>query len=119
VFHIKYPTCNKEYVSQTGESLKLGFCKQLKYTTTHNLHSVYAPHVLNHQHQHGPIQDTMEIRTPARKSTRMNSMGLCYTKTYQQEGLLTTEHNFGILNPLDCIACDMQPQCTRLRSTVD
>jgi len=100
MFHIKYPNCNKEYVSQTGESLKLGFCKQLKYTTTHNPHLVYALHVLNHQHQHGPIQETVELRSPTRKSTRMNSMESCYTKTYQQQGLLTTEHNFGILNPL-------------------
>jgi hypothetical protein len=60
MYHIKYLTSNKEYVSQTGESLKLGFCKQLKYTTTHNPHSVYALHVLNHQHQHSPIQDTVE-----------------------------------------------------------
>jgi len=76
MFHIKYPTCKEEYVSQTGESLKLGFCKQLKYTTTHNQHLVYALHALNHQHQHGPIQDTAELRTPARKSTCMDSMEL-------------------------------------------
>jgi hypothetical protein len=36
MFHIKYLTSNKKYVSQTGESLKLGFHKQLKCTTTHN-----------------------------------------------------------------------------------
>ena len=109
MYHIKYFTSNKEYVSQTGESLKLGLCKQLKYTTTHNPHLVYTLHVLNHQYQHGPIQDAVELRTPARKSTRVNSMESFYTQTYQQQGLLTTEQNIGILNPLECIACDMQP----------
>jgi hypothetical protein len=79
MFHIKYLTSKKEYVSQTGESLKLGFHEQLKYTTTHNLHLVHALHVLNYQHQHGPFQDTVELRTPARKSTRVNSMVLCHT----------------------------------------
>lgn len=64
MYHIKYLTSDKEYVSQIGQSLKLGFHKQLKYTTTHNQHSVYALHVFNHQHQHGPIQDTVELKTP-------------------------------------------------------
>jgi hypothetical protein len=99
MYHIKYLTSNKKYVSETGKCLKLGFCKQLNYTTTHNLHSVYDLHVLNHQHQHAPIQDTVELRTPTRKGTCVNNMELCYTKTYQQQGLLTTKQLWHIKSP--------------------
>ena len=57
--------------------------------------------MLNNQHQNGPIQERMELRAPARKSTRMNSMESYYTQTYQQQGLLTAEQDFDVLNPLD------------------
>ena len=54
------PSSNKAHVGQTASGLKLRFCKHMKYITINSPCSAYALHV--HQHQYGPIQDTMNSR---------------------------------------------------------
>jgi hypothetical protein len=79
IYNIRYLACNKTYVGQTRRSLKLRFREHVRYIKTNNPQSAYALHVLNHCHQYGPIEETMKLLSPARKSTHMNCLESLYT----------------------------------------
>jgi hypothetical protein len=63
-------------------------------------------HILNLQHQNGPVQDTMVLITPAYKNARMKCLESYNIQIYQQRGLWTDEHNVSELNPIYEIAHD-------------
>lgn len=83
------------------DEVKIKIPRAHKYIKPTNPQSaVYTLHVLNHQRQYGPIQETRELITPARKSTRMSCLESYYIQTHQQKDLLVEEQNIGELNPL-------------------
>jgi hypothetical protein len=56
-------------------------------------------HILNHQHQFGPIQDTMDLIVTT-QGTCMNCWESYSIQNYQQQNLLTEEQKLGKLNLL-------------------
>jgi hypothetical protein len=53
--------CNSHYVGQTGRNLTARFLEHTRYIKKNELKSAYALHILNNQHEYGPIQDTMHL----------------------------------------------------------
>jgi hypothetical protein len=116
IYNIKCLTCNKAYVGQTRRNLKLRFCKHITYIKTNNPQSAYALHVINHCHQCGSIEETMELLSPTRKSTCMNCLESYYIQMYQQKCLLIDEQNIGEIKPLYNIVHEIPSQCTCVKT---
>jgi hypothetical protein len=53
----------------------------------------YATHILNNNHQYGPIEETLQLIMPCSKGTRMNCLENLYIQKYQKLGLLMEEQN--------------------------
>jgi hypothetical protein len=71
-------------------------CKQL----TNNPKSACAMHILNNQHEYGPINSAMDLLKPCAKGKRLNSWKNYYIQEYQMKGQLVGEQNAQEVNAL-------------------
>jgi hypothetical protein len=77
VYAIFCVTCGKVYVRQTSRRLNLRFKDHTHYIRYNNPLSAYTLHILQHQHEHGPIDQTMTLLKPVTNtslSTPMNNI---------------------------------------------
>jgi hypothetical protein len=62
----------KIYVGQSGRSIAVRYREHVRYIRTNTLHSVYAMHILNNQHEYGPSEYTLQMLQRCHKGTLMN-----------------------------------------------
>jgi hypothetical protein len=93
IYSLKCSTCNRFYIGQTGREIETRFKEHHRYIRTNNPKSAYAMHILNNDHQYGPIEDTLQLIIPCNKGTRMNCLRNLYIQQYHKLGLLMDEQN--------------------------
>ena len=64
IYTLTCMTCNKVYVGQTSHCLKQQYKEHTCYIKSNNPQSAYAVHILNNQHEYGPIEKTMTLLKP-------------------------------------------------------
>jgi hypothetical protein len=98
-------TCNKAYVGQTSYSLKLHYKEHAHYIKSNNPQSAYALHVLNNQHEYGPIEKTRTLLKPL-KNTLLIPYKHSFIQSLHKAGKLISELSPGEPNPLLQLAID-------------
>jgi hypothetical protein len=93
IYSLKCSTSNHIYVGQTGHNLKTRSKEHHRYIRTNNPKAAYAMHILNNNHQYGPIEETLQLITPCNKGTRMNCLENFYIQLHQKLGSLIEEQN--------------------------
>jgi hypothetical protein len=86
-------TCNKAYVGQTSWSLKLRYKEHARYIKGNNPQSAYALHILNNQHEYGPIEKTMTLLKPLKNTSLLTPYELLSIQSYHKAGKLILEQN--------------------------
>jgi hypothetical protein len=99
IYAIKYNTCNKNYVGQSGRHITTRHKEHIRYIKTNNPASAYATHILN-IHEYGTANDTLKLIQPYRKSKKMNHWENKYIQIYRHHNLLITEQQINEPNPL-------------------
>ena len=61
IYRIQCNTCNRSYVDQSGRSISVRYKEHMGYIRTNSPNSAYAQHILNHQHEYGPPEQTLHL----------------------------------------------------------
>ncbi|XP_023722175.1 uncharacterized protein LOC111872459 [Cryptotermes secundus] len=72
VYKLTCLECQQVYIGQTGRKLITRYNEHVRCIRFNKEDSAYAQHILNRQHQYGPISQTMELIEVARKGKLMN-----------------------------------------------
>jgi hypothetical protein len=70
---MKCKSCQLSYIGQTGRNFKARYKEHIRLIRTNNPNTKYAQHILDPQHDYGPIADTMDILHIERKGQLMNT----------------------------------------------
>jgi hypothetical protein len=99
-------TCKLAYVGQTSRSLKLRYQEHIRYIRNNTPHSAYAQHILNNQHEYGPMDNLMTLLKPLNNKTMLTPHENLFIQSLHQAGQLIPEQNPGEKNPLLQLAID-------------
>ena len=72
IYQIQCNTCNKSYVGQSGRSISVRYEEHIRYIRMNSPNSAYAQHILNHQHEYGPPEQTLHLLKSCTKGGIMN-----------------------------------------------
>jgi len=101
IYKLKYNTCNKAYIGQSGISIIVRHTEQVvQYIWTNNPTSAYALYILNNKHDYGTTEETLELLKPSHKYTRMNCWKTFYRQLFHQHSTLINEQQVNDINPL-------------------
>ena len=64
IYQLTCNACNLSYVGQTSHSLNIRFQEHIRYNRYNNPQSPYAYHILQNQHEYGPMNSTMTLLKP-------------------------------------------------------
>jgi hypothetical protein len=73
IYEIKFNTCNKKYVGQSGRPITTRHKEQIRYIRSNNTTSAYAAHILNNRHEYETADNTLKLIYPCRKGQKMNN----------------------------------------------
>jgi len=93
-------TCNKAYVGQTSQNLRQRYKEHTRYIKNNNLQSAYALHILNNQHEYGPMEKTMTLLKPVKNTSLLTPYEQFFVQAFHKSGMLVSEQNPGEPNPL-------------------
>jgi hypothetical protein len=99
IYSIQCNTCKRHYVGQTGRNLATRFTEHTRYIKNNDPKSAYALHILNNNHEYGPIHDTMHLLKTCSKVRSMTTMENFYIQTFHKQGILI-EEQYATENPL-------------------
>ena len=91
--------CNKAYVGQTSRNPKQRYKEHTRYIKNNNPQSAYALHILNNQHEYGPIEKTMTLLKPLKNTSLLTPYEQSYIQAFHKSGRLVSEQNPGEPNP--------------------
>jgi hypothetical protein len=100
IYSLRCNTCNSHYVGQTGRNLMARYTAHTRYIKNNEPKSAYALHILNNQHEYGPMQDTMNLIKSCKKGRHMNITENLYIQLFHREQLLIDEQYVMEINPL-------------------
>jgi len=92
--------CNKAYVGQTSRNLKQRYKEHNCYIKNNNPQSAYALHILNNQHEYGPMEKTMTLLKPIKNTSLLTPYEQFFIQAFHKSGRLISEQNPGEPNPL-------------------
>ena len=99
IYGIKCCTCNQWYIGQTGRSLSTRHKEHIRYIRQNQTTSAYAMHILNNNHEYGPITETMRLLKHCKKSTTMNCWEDLFIQKYKEDKLIRQQQT-SETNPL-------------------
>jgi hypothetical protein len=99
IYGIKYNTCNQWYIGQTGRNLNARHKEHIRFIRQNQTISAYAMHILNNNHEYGPITETMRLLKHCKKSTTMNCWEDLFIQQYKEDKLIR-EQQTPETNPL-------------------
>ena len=109
IYQLSCNTCNQSYVGQTSRSLNIQFQEHIRYIRYNNPQSAYALHILQYQHEYGPMCSTMTLQKPPNNPNLLLPCEQHYIQTLHNEGTLIPEQNPKETNPLFQTAINPQP----------
>ena len=71
-----------------------------RYIKNNNPQSAYALHILNNQHEYGPMEKTMTLLKPVKNTSLLTPYELFFIQAFHKSGRLVSEQNPGEPNPL-------------------
>ena len=84
----------------TSRSLSLWFQEHIRYIRHNNPQSAYALHILQNQHEYGPLNSAMTLLKPLNNPNLLLPYDQYYIQTLRHEGKLIPEQNPGETYPL-------------------
>ena len=100
IYSLSCITCNNEYVGQTSHSLKLHYKEHVCYIKYNNPQSAYALHILNSQHEYGPIERTMTLLKPLQDTSLLTPYKHFFMQSLHKARKLISQQNPYEPNPL-------------------
>jgi hypothetical protein len=100
IHEVKYKTCNKKYVGQSGRPITTRHKEHIRYIRSNNTTSTYAAHILNSRHEYGTAKNTLKLIHPCRKGQKINNWENFYIQMYRPLDRLITEQQVNDPNPL-------------------
>jgi len=104
IYALTCMTCNKAYVGQTSRSLKQRYKEHTFYIKSNNPQSAYALHILNSQHEYGPIDKTMALLKPLKNTPLLTPYEHFFMQSGRKARRLIFEQNPGEPNQLHQMA---------------
>jgi len=99
IYKLTCMTCNKAYVGQTSQNIRHRY-KEHTRCIKNNPQSAYALHILNSQHEYGPMEKTMTILKPVKNTSLLTPYEQFFIQAFHESGRLVSEQNPGEPNPL-------------------
>ena len=93
-------TCNKAYMGQTSRNLRQRYKERARYIKNNNPQSASALHILNNQHEYGPMEKTMTLLKPVKNTPLLTPYEHFFIQAFHKSGRLVSEQNPGEPNPL-------------------
>jgi hypothetical protein len=87
LYGIKCSACNQWYI---GRSLNTRHKEHISYIRQNQI-SAYAMHILNNNHEYGPITEPMRLLKNCKKSTTMNCWEDLFIHQYKEDNKLIRE----------------------------
>jgi hypothetical protein len=110
IYALTCNTCQQIYVGQTSRSLKLWFQEHTRYIRKNSPQSAYALHILENQHEYGPISTTMTLLKHIRTPSLLLPYELYHILSSRKNGTLLNEQGTGDPNPLIQLALNPSQQ---------
>ena len=83
-----------------SRSLKQSYKEHTRYIKSNNPQSAYALHILNNQHEYGPIEKTMTLLKPLKQPSLLIPYEHFFIQSLHKTGRLISEQHAGEPNPL-------------------
>ena len=112
IYQLTCNTCNLSYVGQTSRNLKIRFQEHIRYIRSNNLHSAFAQHILQNQHEYGQMNSIMTLLKPLSSPSMLIPYEQYSIQTLHQEGKLIPQQYPGEPNLLFQTAINPQPPHT-------
>ena len=93
-------TWNRAYVGQTSRSLKLCYKEHAHYIKSNNPQTAYALHILNNQHEYGPIEKTRTLLKPLKNTSLFTPYKHFFIQSLHKAGKLISNLSPDEPNPL-------------------
>jgi hypothetical protein len=106
IYSLTCNTCQQGYVGQTNRSFKLRYQEHTRYIKNNNPQSAYALHILQNQHEYGPMNTTMNLSKPYSTPSLLTPHEQFFIQSLHKEGRLISEQSPGDPNPLIQLAID-------------
>jgi hypothetical protein len=100
VYTISCKTCQKTYVGQTSRMLRTRHQEHIRYIRNNDPKSAYSLHILNQNHEYGPIQDTMKLIKGVEEQTMLLPLEQLYIHTLHNKDELIPEQTPQENNPI-------------------
>jgi len=100
IYTISCKTCQKAYVRQTSRKLSTRRQEHIRYIRNNDPKSAYSLHILNHNHEYGPIQDTMTLIKGGEKQSMLLPLEQLYIHTMHNKDELIPEQTPHEHNPI-------------------
>jgi predicted GIY-YIG superfamily endonuclease len=106
IYALTCKTCKHKYIGQSSRDLKQRYQEHTQYIRNNNPQSAFALHIVDNKHEHGTIEEIMELIKPIRNTRRLIPFELFYIQKHYQQNRLITEQHPGEQNPLIQLAID-------------
>jgi len=87
-------------VGQTSRNLRQRYKEHTRYIKNNNPQSAYALHILNNQHEYGPMEKTMTLLKPVKNTSLLTPYEQFFIQAYHKSGRPVSEQNPSEPNPL-------------------
>jgi hypothetical protein len=108
IYKLQCATCNNAYVGQSGRAIGVRCKEHIRYIGNNTLTSAYAQHILNHCHEFGPADNTLQLLKPCTKGTLMKCWETFFTQKLHQRSMLINEQHPHDTNHLYAISWKSQ-----------
>jgi hypothetical protein len=88
---LKCISCDQVYTGQTGREFKTTFKEHIWDIRYNKSKSKYAQHILNHNHEYGTIENTMDVITIALKGKTLDVLERFYIYKASKSQIIINE----------------------------
>jgi organic radical activating enzyme len=100
IYKLTCKTCQKSYIGQSGRKIAIRYKKHIRYIKYNNSQSAYANHILQNNHEYGPIEQSMELLWKENKGKKMNTWENYYIQYFTYHNNIIEEQTCAKRNPL-------------------
>jgi hypothetical protein len=93
------------YVGQSGREIGTRYKEHIRYICNNNPASAYSQHILNHGHEFGPANNTLQLLKHCTKGKIMNCWENFFIQRLVHQAILIDEQNTQEPNPLFTVSC--------------
>ena len=109
IYKLTCQTCQKPYIGQSGRKVGIRYKEHIRYIKYNNSQSAYAYHILQNNHEYGPIEQIMELLQKENKGKEKNAWENYYIQYFTYHNSIIEEQARAKLNPLFQLAHTIQP----------